>query len=311
MIVAADLTKRFGARTAVSGVSFRVAPGEVVGFLGPNGAGKTTTLRLLAGVFPPSAGRALINGHDVTANAVQARRRLGYAPERPALYGEMTVRRQLIFGAGLRETPDPVRAADAAIAATDLQSIAERRIAALSKGMRQRVGLALALVGDPPALLLDEPLAGLDPAQSREMRNRIRSLASGGRGVLVSSHALGDVELIADRVVILHHGRVLAVDRPANLARRLRPAACFDLDVATVPALLEALLKDIPGVTRVEQLPSADGSARCRVHAAAGVDLRATVAGKVAAAGWGLQELTTVETTLEEAFLEIVGGQSA
>ena len=309
MIVAAELTKRFGARTAIAGVSFQVERNEVVGFLGPNGAGKTTTLRVLAGVFPPTTGRALIDGHDVAAAPLAARAKLGYAPERPALYSEMTVRAQLAFGAGLRAVADPVGSINEALAAADLDEIADRRIGTLSKGMRQRVGLALALVGNPPALLLDEPLAGLDPAQSREMRDRIRALADAGRAVLVSSHALAEVELIADRVVILHRGRVLAVDRPAALARRLRPANCFDIEVACVAGLLAAELRAIPSVTRVDSLPSDAGSARCRVHVGGDADLRADAAARIVARGWALYGLTTVETTLEEAFLEIIGDE--
>jgi ABC-2 type transport system ATP-binding protein len=311
VIVAAQLTKRFGARTAVADVSFQVERGEVVGFLGPNGAGKTTTLRLLAGVFPPTAGRVLVSGHDVTANPLAARRHLGYAPERPALYAEMTVRRQLAFGAGLRRSEPPGPSVDRAIALTGLADLAERRTGTLSKGMRQRVGLALALVGDPTALLLDEPLAGLDPAQSREMRDRIRGLADAGRGILVSSHALADIELIADRVVILHQGRILAVDRPATLARRLRPANCFEIEVSGAPAVLEQLLTGVPGVARVERLPAAEGSARCRVHATGPDDLRGQVAHRVVSLGWALHGLTPVETTLEDAFLDLVGKQAS
>ena len=307
MIEAVELTKRFGARTAVNTVSFHVERGEVIGFLGPNGAGKTTTLRLLAGIFPPTSGRALIDGRDVTTAPIEARRRLGYAPERPALYAEMTVRDQLAFGAGLREVANPGASVGRAIAATALEEIAARRIGTLSKGMRQRVGLAMALVGDPPALLLDEPLAGLDPAQSRDMRDRIRTLANEGRGVLVSSHALAEVELIADRVVILHHGRVLAVDRPSTLARRLRPATCFEIEARTTADLLDRTLTAVPGVSRVERLPCDAGHARCRVHTADNSDLRAATANRVVEQGWDLLALTAVETSLEEAFLEIVG----
>lgn len=311
MIVAASLTKRFGSRTAVDGVSFDVRPGEVVGFLGANGAGKTTTLRLLAGVFPPSSGHAAVDGHDLATAPLAARRHLGYAPERPALHGEMTVRAQLAYAAGLRECADPAGAVEDALTATRLHDLAERRIGTLSKGMKQRVGLAVALVGKPPALLLDEPLAGLDPAQSREMRDRIRALADAGHAVLLSSHALADVELIADRVVILHDGHVLAVDRPAALARRLRPAACFDVEVeiATGVEAVERVLRETPGVARVERLPADGNHVRVRVYGPTDADLRPLIAARLIDAGGALLGLAPVETTLEEAFLQLVGGE--
>jgi ABC-2 type transport system ATP-binding protein len=307
VIEARNLTKRFGRRTAIDDVSLRVARGEVVGFLGPNGAGKTTTLRVLAGVFPPTSGQALIDGHDLVREPLAARRLLGYAPEHPALHGEMTVRAELEYVAALRDVPAAARPAvvDRALEQTGLGSLADRRIGVLSRGTRQRVGLAVALVGDPHALLLDEPTAGMDPTQGADMRRLIRSLGA-RHAVFVSSHALADVETLCDRVIVLRHGSVLAEGVPAELAERLRPVALVDVDAAARADDLEALLAAVPGVRHVERLPAAAGHARCRVETERGADLRATLATRVTEAGWPLHALTPVEASLEEAFLALV-----
>ena len=311
MIEARQLAKRFGGRAAIEDVSLGVARGEVVGFLGPNGAGKTTTLRILAGVFPPTRGQALIDGHDVVRAPLAARRRLGYAPERPALHLEMTVAGLLDFAAGMKDVGGARArraAVEDALARAALAEVAARRIGALSKGVRQRLGLALALVGDPPALLLDEPTAGLDPEQSADMRRLIRGLGT-ERAVLVSSHALAEVEGLCDRVVILHRGRVLSADTPARLAARLRPASRVDVEAAAPADALAAALVAVPGVRRVDLLTQANGHARCRVELEPGRDARAELAARVTGNGWGLLALAPVEASLEEAFLALVASQ--
>ncbi|HLK12577.1 MAG TPA: ABC transporter ATP-binding protein [Candidatus Binatia bacterium] len=312
MIVAEQLAKRFGTQAAVADVSFHVARGEVVGMLGPNGAGKTTTLRMLAGVFPPTAGRALVDGHDVARAPRAARRRVGYAPERPALHLEMTVEGALAFAAALREVaPRGRRAAvDLAVERAGLDAVRRRRLGALSKGFRQRVGLALALVGDPPALVLDEPLVGLDPAQGAEARRLLRTLAP-DHAVLISSHVLAEIETLCDRVVVLHRGHVLAAGTPAALAARLRPATRVEVEVEAPAAALVAALGAVEGVRRVEALGNANGHARCRVEAGRDRDVRPALAERVLRAGWALRELRTVEPSLEEAFLALVGADDA
>jgi gliding motility-associated transport system ATP-binding protein len=305
VIEARQLTKRFGGRTAIEDVSLAVKRGEVVGFLGPNGAGKTTTMRILAGVFPPSAGQALIDGHDVVQAPLAARRCLGYAPERPALHLEMTVDGLLLWAAAMKDVPDRRRAVDAAVERSGLADARGRRIATLSKGYRQRIGLALALVGDPPALILDEPTAGLDPEQSADTRQLIRALRA-DHAVLVSSHALAEVEATCDRVVILHRGRVLSADRPAELAARLGPASRVEVEAAAPADALVAALQDVPGVREVLLVWRANGHVRCRIETARGHDARAALAARVAAGGWDLLALVPVETSLEEAFLALV-----
>ena len=308
MIEGRNLGKRFGRREAIRNVSLRVDRGEVVGFLGPNGAGKTTTLRILAGVFPPSSGHALVDGLDLARAPLEARRRIGYAPEHPALHGEMTVRAELAYAAALRDVPaGGARSAaiDAALGRTGLESLADRRIANLSRGTRQRVGLAVALVADPPALLLDEPIAGMDPGQGAEMRQLIRTLGA-DHAVFVSSHALADVETLCDRVVVLHHGRVLAEGTPLHLAARLRTSTSVDVEAGAPGDELEHVLAAVPGVRRIERLAASDGRVRCRVEADPGVDPRPAIAAGVAARGWPLYALAPVEPSLEEAFLALV-----
>jgi len=317
VIEAEHLTKRFRGRTAIEDVSLSVARGEVVGFLGPNGAGKTTTMRVLAGVFPPTRGRAAIDGCDVVRAPLAARRRVGYAPERPALYLEMTVEGFLTFVAAMREVPAGAArraAVEAAVARAGLDAERATRLGVLSKGYRQRVGLALALVGDPPALLLDEPTAGLDPEQSAETRRLIRELGT-DHAVLVSSHALGEVEALSDRVVILHRGRVLAADRPAALAARLRPSSRLAIEATAPAAALVAALAGVPGVRRVHAAdagatgaPGGDG-ARVVVEQEPGQDVRPALAATIVGRGWGLLALAPVETSLEDAFLALVAGR--
>jgi ABC-2 type transport system ATP-binding protein len=315
LIRAEHLTKRFGKVQAVTDVSFEVTRGEVVGFLGPNGAGKTTTLRMLAGVFPPSTGRAAIGGHDVVHDGLAARRHVGYFPERIALYGEMTVRAYLRYVAALKDVPARERAADVAavMGACDLDGVEGRRVDTLSKGYRQRVGIAQALLGGPGALLLDEPTAGLDPEQVAEMRTLIRGLAA-ERAILLSSHDLAEVELTCDRVVILGDGRVLAVGPPAQLAERLRRVSRVVLEIAgpADPVAVTAAIRTVAHVVTVEVLAPASPAFSClrlRVDAEAGHDPRSDLVRAIVAGGFPLVEIRTAPLSLEDVFLALVGSQ--
>lgn len=220
MIEVHELTKRYGERVAVSGVSFSVAKGEVLGFLGPNGAGKTTTMRMLTGFLPPSSGSARIAGFDVFHESDHVRRRIGYLPENPPLYVDMTVKAYLDFVARLKGVARSRvhEARDRAIERTGLQSVAGRLLGHLSKGYRQRAGLAQAIINDPEVLVLDEPTIGLDPRQIIEIRSLIRDL-SGERTVILSTHILPEVSQVCDKVVIINHGRIACEDTLSNLTR--------------------------------------------------------------------------------------------
>jgi len=222
MIAVRDLTKSFGSVQAVRGMSFRVARGEIVGFLGPNGAGKTTTMRILAGIFPPTSGEVRIAGRDPAREPIACRCAVGYFPEYAPFYPDLRVAGYLRFVARLKRVPraERARAVDAVLAACGLQAMADRRVGTLSKGYRQRVGLAQALCGDPPILVLDEPTIGLDPAQVVEIRTLVGRLR-GERTVFFSSHVLSEVEALCERVVVVARGRVVGEGTPAELSARL------------------------------------------------------------------------------------------
>jgi ABC-2 type transport system ATP-binding protein len=312
MIVAERLSKRFGSFTAVRDVSFAVAAGEIVGFLGPNGAGKTTTMRIVAGVFPPSSGSVRVAGHDVVADSLRARAAVGYFPERVSVYLDMTVERYLAYVAAMKRCRRAAARADAhaAIAACGLDSVSDRVIGTLSKGFRQRVGIAQALTGAPRVLILDEPTAGLDPEQVAEMRALIRRLGA-DRTVLLSSHILSEVEAICDRVIILHRGRMLALDTPANLSRRLRASTQVHVRVRGPAMDIAPALHAVPAVTAVEVTGAEDGVVALLVSSAPDADVREALAAAVARRGWGLCELRPRTLTLEEIFLSFVGADTA
>jgi ABC-2 type transport system ATP-binding protein len=307
MIAAEQLTKRFGAFTAIEDVSFAVAAGEIVGFLGPNGAGKSTTMRILAGVFPPSHGRVRIAGYDVVADSLRARALVGYFPERVSLYLDMTVAHYLTYVGEMKGLTrrEARRQAGAAMASCSLEAVAGRLIGTLSKGFRQRVGIAQALTGAPRVLLLDEPTAGLDPEQVADMRALIRGLRH-ERTVILSTHILPEVEATCDRVIIVHRGRVLALDTPANLNRRLRPRSQVHVEVRGPAAEVVQALRGVPGVLAIEACGDTDGVVALTISTARDRDLRETLADTVTQRGWGLRELRPQTLTLEEIFLSLV-----
>jgi ABC-2 type transport system ATP-binding protein len=235
MIKTEALSKQYGALTAVDAVSFTVSPGEVLGFLGPNGAGKTTTMRMLAGFINPTSGRASICGHDVDSDALAARACLGYLPEGAPAYGEMTVRDFLNFVADLRQLHGAARQrVEAVIERLQLQSVLSQTIETLSKGFRRRVGLAQAIMHDPPVLILDEPTDGLDPNQKHEVHTLINEMA-GDKTVIISTHILDEVDAVCTRAIIIARGRIVADDTPQRLAARA-PSGRLDDVFRTITA---------------------------------------------------------------------------
>src|SRR5262245_34170320 len=305
IIVADQLTKWFGPRLAVDHVSLQVEAGEVMGLLGPNGSGKTTILRILTGYLLPSSGTARIADVDVVDDALAARAQVGYVPEDVPLYGWMRVQEFLVFMAKLKGLagPSATKSVEAVIERLDLGDVCRVLIGKLSRGYRQRVAVAQALLGDPALLILDEPTNGLDPRQIIEMRGHIRSLA-GERTVLVTSHILGEIERVADRVAILLGGQLLGVHALGGTAgQRIR------LRVRGPADAIGACLGRIPGVSRVsaEREPGTD-LALCLVDAGPGPAAEA-LAAAVVTAGFGLVEMAPEPIDLEALFLGLTGGQ--
>jgi len=300
------LTKRYGRVTAVEDVSFRVERGEILGFLGPNGAGKTTTMRILTGYMPATAGKALVAGFDVFDQPLEAKRRTGYLPETPPLYPDMTVREYLTFVASLKGIPGRDRRASVtqAMERTRVADMADRHCAKLSKGYRQRVGLAQAIIHNPDVLILDEPTAGLDPKQIIETRQLIKDLA-GNHTIILSTHILPEVAQTCQRVVIINHGRVVAIDTPDNLTARLRGSETLYVQVDAGGADVSAALAQVPGVARVAAAGPQGGAAGYEVESARDQDVRRALARTVVERGWGLLELRPMRMSLEEIFLHL------
>jgi ABC-2 type transport system ATP-binding protein len=300
------LTKRYGPVTAVQDVSFQVHKGEILGFLGPNGAGKTTTMRVLTGYMPATDGRVVVAGHDVFEQPVEAKRRTGYLPETPPLYPDMTVREYLHFVAKIKGVPSGDRKArvEQVMARTWVTDMAGRACGKLSKGYRQRVGLAQALIHNPDVLILDEPTAGLDPKQIIETRRLIKELA-GDHTIILSTHILPEVSQTCDRVVIINKGRVVAIDTPDNLTRRLRGAETIfvQVDGARASEAAAALAK-VPGVVRVAPADSA-AAGTFEVESETGRDVRRELAKAVVLGGHDLLELRPMRVSLEEIFLSL------
>src|ERR687898_3503759 len=251
MIGVQNVTKRYGPVTAVNDVSFRVEPGEILGFLAPNGAGKTTTMRIITGYMPATEGKVVVAGYDVFEQPLEAKRRTGYLPETPPLYPDMTVREYLRFVGKIKGVRANLKdRVDAVMKKTWIADMANRHCGKLSKGYKQRVGLAQALIHEPEVLVLDEPTAGLDPKQIIETRQLIRALA-GDHTVVLSTHILPEVAQTCQRVVIINKGKVVAVDTPANLTARLSGSAALLVQVDGEPAQVTPALERVPGVVRV------------------------------------------------------------
>jgi ABC-2 type transport system ATP-binding protein len=300
------LTKRYGRVTAVEDVSFRVERGEILGFLGPNGAGKTTTMRILTGYMPATEGKAVVAGFDVFDEPIEAKRRTGYLPETPPLYPDMTVLEYLSFVAKIKGVPVAGRAdrIRAVMDRTRVTDMADRQCAKLSKGYRQRVGLAQAIIHNPDVLILDEPTAGLDPKQIIETRQLIKELA-GDHTIILSTHILPEVSQTCQRVVIINKGKVVAVDTPENLTARLRGSETMYVQVDAGAGDAVATLSRIPGVTRVVESDRRGTTIGYEVESDHGRDIRRELARSIVGSGWGLLELRPMRMSLEEIFLSL------
>jgi ABC-2 type transport system ATP-binding protein len=311
MIEVQDLTKYFGATLAVNHVSFKVDKGEIIGLLGPNGSGKTTIMRILTGFFPPTSGRALIGGLDVAEHSLQTRRRVGYLPENMVLYPDLSVTALLEFAARVRgldarTTKDRI---EYAIKTCGLGDVRRKLIGKLSKGYRQRVGIAQAILSDPEVLILDEPTVGLDPRQVIEIRELIRSLA-GRSTVLLSTHILPEVNMTCRRVVIIDRGKIVAQDTPEQLTAKLQGSDQTLVTVAGPSAEVKAALEAVPKVESVQERP-ADGGPEsvCSFIAYShghGDEVRGALAACVVQHGWNLLEIKPMALSLEDLFVRLV-----
>ena len=313
MIEVQDLTKAYGSVTAVDHVSFSVNKGEILGFLGPNGAGKTTTMRILTGFMPATSGTARVAGFDVFEDSLEVRRHIGYLPEAPPIYPDMTVETYLDFVLRIKNIPAEKRAAriDDGLTKTNLVDKRHELIKRLSRGYKQRVGLAQALVHDPDVIILDEPTVGLDPKQIIEVRNLIKALA-GSHTIILSTHILPEVSMTCDRVVIINKGKIAAVDTPQNLTSQLKGGQRVRVDAQAPEKQLKEALTQIPGARSVQvSAASNDGHVIATIEADPGRDVRSQVAASVVEKGWPLYELRGVSLSLEDIFLQLTTDDAA
>lgn len=307
MIKVEGLTKRYARHVAVKNISFEVGKGEIVGFLGKNGAGKTTTMRMLTCFLPPTDGTASVAGFDVIEQSLDVKKNIGYLPETPPLYPEMEVDSYLTFVAKLKGIPgaEIPKRVDEVCERTAVGHVKKTIIGKLSKGYRQRVGLAQAMIHNPPVLILDEPTSGLDPEQQREVRHLIASL-SGDHTIILSTHILSEVEQSCSKVIIINEGRIVAVDSVANLHNRRGASETVLVEVAGVPEHeVKGKLELITGVASVTPRDGREGAASFEVRSLEHHEIRPDIARAIVHSGWNLTELRAVGESLEEIFLEL------
>ncbi len=300
MIEVEGLTKDFGPRRAIDSLNFNAQQGEILGFLGPNGAGKTTTMRILSGYMPPTSGAARIAGLDVVDQSLEVRKKVGYLPETVPLYHDMTVFAYLKFMADLRHIPDAEDRVDEVLELVNMDERSESFISSLSKGMRQRIGLAQAIIHKPEVLILDEPTIGLDPVQIVEVRNLIRELGK-DHTILLSTHILSEAQQVCNRVLIINKGKIVVEDTPERLQSRLTGSQRVIVQVAGDDSGFEDLVRKIPGVNLVSLLQPG----RLEFDTRPGMDVRAEVARSLVNAGYDLLEFHSVALSLEDIFMEL------
>jgi ABC-2 type transport system ATP-binding protein len=317
MITVKELTKRYARNTAVDHISFEIQKGQIVGFLGPNGAGKTTTMRMLTCFLPPTAGTATVAGFDVLEEPMEVKKRIGYLPETPPLYPEMRTGEYLEFVGSLKglRKPELGKRVDYVCERCAVTDVRDKLISKLSKGYRQRVGLAQAIIHNPEVLILDEPTAGLDPKQINETRDLIKSLA-GDHTIILSTHILPEVEQTCEQVIIINKGKVIATDSVNNLQNRARGAESVIVEVAgrkgaVDSAPIQSLLEKVSGVSRVLFREKREARNVFEVESGKGRMVRGDLARAVVEAGWDLNELRPSAMSLEEVFLQLTGQPDA
>ena len=311
MIRVENLTKHYGSISAVENISFKVEKGEILGFLGPNGAGKSTTMRIITGNIPATSGSAFVEDFDISEKPLEVKKRLGYLPENTPLYQDMTVRSYLNFVASVKgmRGKQQLAGVNQVIENCGLGDVVNRLIGHISKGFRQRVGLAQALVNDPPVLILDEPTSGLDPSQIVEIRNLIRDL-KGSRTIILSTHILPEVSVVCDRVLIIHHGSVAAEGGVETLASDFHSDKVIRISALGSDEEIKNGLLSVPGVKEVNtKMADRDGEVHLEIKVKGGTEIRSELAAAVSAANGRLTELFQEKATLEELFVKIVGGE--
>ena len=315
MIKVEGLTKRYARTVAVDNISFEVEKGQIVGFLGPNGAGKTTTMRVLTCFLPPTSGSANVAGYDVLENPMEVKKRIGYLPETPPVYPEMEVWEYLAFVGRLKgiASGDVKRRVDEVMGRCAIGDVRNRLIGKLSKGYRQRVGLAQAIIHNPDVLILDEPTSGLDPKQIIEIRELLKSLA-GDHTIILSTHILSEVEHSCEQVIIISQGKLVAIDSVANLTNRLRGSEAVALEVGAAdggpsPGEVQQRLEQVSGVSRVLMKDSKDGHLHFEIESLQGRHIRADLARTVVQSGWNLNEMRSVGMSLEDIFLQLTAAE--
>ncbi len=307
MIEVKGLTKRYGQHEAARDITFSVARGEVVGFLGPNGAGKTTTMNMITGYLSPTEGTASVGGHDVLEEPTEVKRLIGYLPENPPLYPEMTVAQYLRFVARIKKTPSAGRRADMdrILGLTGISDMRDRLIRNLSKGYRQRVGLAQALVGSPPVLILDEPTIGLDPRQIIDIRTLIRDLGR-EHTIILSSHILPEVTAVCGRVIIIHHGRIVASDTIGNLSRKLAGTAGLTVRFEGSESAGLSAIRAIPDVAKASSMGSREpGTVDVRIQGRGNADVRRQVSQALTRAQCTILMMRSTDFDLEDIFIQV------
>ena len=307
MIKVSNLSKKYVGKPAVDNISFNVESGEIVGFLGPNGAGKTTTIRMLTGYIPPTSGTALIGGYDIFLNSLIAKQKIGYMPENVPLYDDMRVREYLLFRAELKglRGQDVRKHMNEALELCSIKDIKSQMISSLSKGFRQRVGLADALINKPPLLILDEPTNGLDPSQIRSFRELIKELAE-NHTILISTHILSEVELTCDRVLIINKGQMIGNNTPLELSEKIKSSTTISLELKSQDHDIRDTISNISGIKKVTLEKEEDDWKFFRIRVDYGNDLREEIMNLGNKRNWLIREIHYQRSNLEDAYIEMI-----